>query len=90
MFAPTECDLLRMLLLNAGRMVTYETLLDQVWSERRRANACVVRAFVKQLRAKLGGDAAAPLLDLHCARRRLPHVPVGRTAGVLTALCPWT
>ena len=57
---PTEYDLLRALSLEAGRVVTYEALLDQVWGERRHANWKVVRAFVKQLRAKLGDEAADP------------------------------
>ena len=57
---PTEYDLLRALSLNAGRVTTYEALLDQIWSERREGGWKVVRAFVKQLRAKLGDDAADP------------------------------
>ena len=57
---PTEYELLRALSLEAGRVVTYKTLLAQVWSERSDSNWRVVRAFVKQLRAKLGDDAADP------------------------------
>ena len=57
---PTEYELLRALSLDAGRVVTYETLLDRVWSERDKGGWKVVRAFVKQLRAKLGDDAADP------------------------------
>ncbi len=56
----TEYELLRALSLEAGKVVPYETLLYQVWSERRYASWKVVRAFVKQLRAKLGDDAADP------------------------------
>ena len=57
---PTEYELLRALSLDAGKVVSYETLLHQNWSERRYASWKVVRAFVKQLRAKLGDDAADP------------------------------
>ena len=57
---PTEYGLLRAFSFEAGRVVTYETLLHQVWSERRHASWKVVRAFVKQFRAKLGDDAADP------------------------------
>ncbi len=57
---PTEYDLLRVLSFNAGRVVTYETLLDQIWNKRKKDGWKVVRAFVKQLRAKLGDDAADP------------------------------
>ena len=57
---PTEYDLLRALSLQAGRVVTYEALLDRVWGERSNRSWKVVRAFVKQLRAKLAHDAADP------------------------------
>ena len=57
---PTEYELLRALSLEAGRVVTYKTLIDRVWSERSGGSWKVVRAFVKQLRAKLGDDAADP------------------------------
>ena len=55
-----EFDLLRVLSLNAGRVVTYETLLRQVWSGGEAADATRVRNFVKKLRAKLGEDAQSP------------------------------
>ena len=56
----TEYDLLRVLSLNAGRVATYETLLNRVWGGRSRGDSKVVRAFIKQLRRKLGDDAANP------------------------------
>ena len=56
----TEFDLLRVLALNAGRVTTYDTLLRRVWAEREDGGTKVVRAFVKQLRQKLGDDAANP------------------------------
>ena len=57
---PTEYDLLRALSLEAGRVVTYETLLRRVWQGRRGAKSNLVRIFAKNLRRKLGDDPAAP------------------------------
>ncbi|MDE2940713.1 MAG: response regulator [Chloroflexota bacterium] len=56
----TEYDLLRVLSLNAGRVVPYDSLLGQVWSERQAGGANLVRNFVKKLRAKLGDDGQSP------------------------------
>ena len=56
----TEYELLRVLALDAGRVVTYETLLRRVWSGRSNADANLVRIFVRNLRRKLGDDAADP------------------------------
>ncbi len=72
---PTGYELLRALSLEAGRVVTYETLLHQVWIERRHASWKVVRAFVKQLRPKLGDDAAGPawIFDVRGVGYRMPR-----------------
>ena len=58
----TEYALLRVLSINAGRVVTYDSLLRQVWAGRNRGigDAKLVRAFVKKLRRKLGDDAGRP------------------------------
>ncbi|MDE0279731.1 MAG: winged helix-turn-helix domain-containing protein [Gammaproteobacteria bacterium] len=56
----TEFELLRALSLNAGRVVAYDTLLARVWSGRGKADANLVRIFVRNLRRKLGDDAANP------------------------------
>ena len=42
------------------RCFRYETLLNRVWGGRNNGASKVVRAFVKQLRQKLGDDAADP------------------------------
>ena len=55
----TEYEILRILSVNAGRVVTSESLLRQVWN-RDLVDPERVRAFVKQLRAKLGDAAARP------------------------------
>ncbi len=58
----TEYEVLRILAVNAGRVVTSESLLRQAWGGRDATVARPVRvgAFVKQIRAKLGDDAANP------------------------------
>ena len=61
----TEYELLRVLSLAAGRVVTYETLLRQIWPGRHHAESNPVRAFVRSLRRKLGDDAAAPTYILN-------------------------
>ena len=42
----TEYELLRLLALNAGRVMTYEVLLQRVWGEWERSGSNRVRAFV--------------------------------------------
>ena len=56
----TEYELLRVLSRNAGRVVTYNRLLRQVWGRRGGGNPGPVRTFAKKLRQKLGDDAANP------------------------------
>ena len=59
---PTEYELLRVLSVNAGRVLTHESLLRQAWpgGDRRPPDPKLVRAVVKRLRRKLGDDAANP------------------------------
>ena len=56
----TEYELLRVLSLDAGRVVSYDALLERVWAGREGASANRVRIFVRNLRRKLGDDAARP------------------------------
>ena len=56
----TEYELLHVLSENAGRVVTYDTLLRRLWDGPDPGNPGWVRTFVKQLRKKLGDDAARP------------------------------
>ena len=56
----TEYELLRVLSLHAGRVMTYSTLLGRIWSGRSNADANLVRIFVRNLRRKLGDSAASP------------------------------
>ena len=75
---PTEYKLLRVLAQGAGRVLTHQALLRQVWAGRSTGNPKIVRAYVKRLRNKLGDDAAPPGLDIQRARGRLPHGPARR------------
>jgi len=61
----TEYELLRVLSLADGRVVTYDTFLRRVWHGRSLADSNPVRAFVRSLRRKLGDDAAAPTYILN-------------------------
>ncbi len=61
----TEYELLRVLSLSAGRVLTYASLLRQVWGRRVHGDPELVRAFVKKLRGKLGDDARKPAYILN-------------------------
>ena len=56
----TEYDVLRVLTANAGKAVTYDQLLRNVWQSRNTGDARVVRAVVKKLRSKLGDEVKNP------------------------------
>ena len=56
----TEYELLRLLSLHAGTVVTHQTLLHRVWARHNRPQANLVRIFVRNLRRKLGDSAGRP------------------------------
>ncbi len=56
----SEYGFLSVLALDAGRVVTYDTLLRRVWWGRNGAGANLVRIVIRSLRRKLGEDAANP------------------------------
>ena len=56
----TEFELLRALAVQAGRILTYDSLLRQVWGQTESGDRRVVHALVKRLRQKLGDDAVSP------------------------------
>ena len=58
---PTEYALLRVFSLNAGRVLTYDSLIRQVWGGEEAGGVEVVRTFVKRLRNRLGDDSASPV-----------------------------
>lgn len=55
-----EYEILRILPVHAGRVVTSALLLRQAWNGRKPTDTDRMRAFVKQIRARPGGDAAGP------------------------------
>ena len=56
----TEFDLLRLLSVNAGRVMTYDSLIRQLWNGPDPGDPDRVRTFVKQLRRKLSDDPKRP------------------------------
>ena len=58
----TEYELLRVLSIDAGRVLTYRALLRQAWGTRYRGSVDpkLVHAVVRRLRHKLGEDAGRP------------------------------
>ncbi len=69
-----EFDLLRVLSLNAGHVVSTAMLLRQVWGTLNADNADRVRSAVKRLRKKLGDDAEQPayIFNEHGVGYRMP------------------
>ncbi len=57
---PTEFTLLEYLSVNAGRILTHQSILANVWGEEYVADTQILRTYVKQLRAKLGDPSSAP------------------------------
>ena len=87
----TEYELLRVLAVNAGRVVTYDSLIRHLWSGPDPGDPDRVRTFVKQLRRKLGDDPARPayILNEHGVGYRMkrpgepcePSVDLDRSAN---------
>jgi two-component system, OmpR family, response regulator len=63
--SPTEYNLLRFLLTNAGRVVSKAQILDQVWEYDFGGNAAVVETYISYLRKKV--DRVGPPL-IHTVR----------------------
>ena len=63
-------DLLRE--LNAGRVLTHENLLRQVWGHEYSGDSGPTRTIVKRLRRKLG-ECERPDVHLRRASNRIPH-----------------
>jgi two-component system KDP operon response regulator KdpE len=59
---PTEYSLLRVLVQNAGKVVTHRQLLRTVWGEKAESQAQYLRVYVTHLRKKLEGNADSPAL----------------------------
>ena len=57
---PTEYDLLRILVQNAGRVLTHRQLLRQVWGSAYESEAHLLRVNMSNLRRKIEPDATRP------------------------------
>lgn len=57
-FSPREYDLLRMLVMNAGKVVTHRTLLREVWGSE--ADIQYLRIYIRALRHKIEQDPERP------------------------------
>ena len=57
---PTEWALLDVLVRNAGRLVTRETLLTEVWGPQYTSDTGYLRLYMSQLRKKLEPEPSAP------------------------------
>jgi two-component system KDP operon response regulator KdpE len=56
----TEYDLLRVLVINAGKVMTHQQLLQAVWGPDYGEEIEYLRTFVKQIRRKLENDPTRP------------------------------
>ena len=56
---PTEYKLLFELSVNAGRVLTFDVLLERVWGQDHSGGRASLRTYVKRLRRKLGEDASS-------------------------------
>jgi two-component system KDP operon response regulator KdpE len=59
---PTEYSLLRVLVQNAGKVVTHRQLLRTVWGEKAESQAQYLRVYVTHLRKKLEAERDLPML----------------------------
>jgi two-component system KDP operon response regulator KdpE len=57
---PTEYDLLRVLAVNAGKVLTHRQLLERVWGAYAADNSQQLRVYINYLRRKLEDDPASP------------------------------
>ena len=58
---PKEHDLLELLALHSGKVVTHKTLLTSVWGPAHADDLQYLRVFIGQLRAKIERDPANPV-----------------------------
>ncbi len=83
-----EYRMLTELSANGGRVVTYDHLLQQVWSERKSGDMRPMRTVVKKLRRKLGDVADSPTYIFTEARvgYRMPRGETKGESGAVTSL----
>ncbi len=57
---PTEYDVLKVLIQNAGKVLTHQHLIRLVWGNNYEANAHLLRVNISNLRRKIEADPARP------------------------------
>jgi two-component system KDP operon response regulator KdpE len=57
---PTEYNLLYLLVRNAGRVLTFDTLLNKIWGDEYRNETDYLKTYISRLRRKLGDDPEHP------------------------------
>ncbi len=55
-----EFELLKLLMTHAGRIVTQQQLLREIWGPLHKDDSHYLRIFIAKIRAKLGDDPASP------------------------------
>ena len=58
--SPKEYDILKLLVMHAGKVLTHGQILRQVWGPAQENDVQYLRVFVRQLRQKLEADPARP------------------------------
>ncbi len=58
--SPKEYDLLKILVSNAGKVLTHRHILTEVWGPAHTEDAQYLRVFIRNLRQKLEADPARP------------------------------
>ncbi|MEQ8200582.1 MAG: response regulator [Syntrophomonadaceae bacterium] len=61
---PIEYDLLKILISNAGKVVTHRQLINTVWGSDAQENSQYLRIYISQLRKKIEKDPNQPVLIL--------------------------
>lgn len=61
MLTPTEYDLLKLLVMNAGHVVTHEQLLARIWGSHDAADTTRLRIMIRRLREKIEPDPSSPV-----------------------------
>ena len=75
----TEFRLLSLLLRNAGRVLTYEAILRQVWGDDYEGSTDYVQVYLSHLRRKIEEEPRKPryLLTEHGVGYRFERMPIG-------------
>ena len=60
--SPKEYDILRLLVMHAGKVLTHRMIMQEVWGAA--GDVQYLRIYVRQLRAKLEADPSRPMLIL--------------------------